>query len=254
MRKIAMALVLVSTAFGVGTNSTQNYANPCQSIDRAVIEKHAPLKGLPYKIVEKRPFYNLCEVVIELNNQLIPLYMTNEYIISGEAFVDKKPITQIHLKELQKKIVLERKKVFDKYVVAEYKPKNFKGKWIYFFSDPECPYCNYIKKTVKNLADKYGVGIKLVFLPLPFHPHALKWSKAFICSNMNFNDYLNDKYKSEKLPTDCKAGEKFNNALKEMGSFVKATPTFLYINGTEVKTVVGASKQHLESLMKEISK
>ena len=237
-------LLLAFLTFSGTLSATQN---PCKGIDKTVLEKHTPLKGLPYKIVKEEPVKGICEVVIEINGELVPLYVTEDFVISGELFANKKPLTQIHLKEIQKEILRKRKQTFDKYTVAVYRPKNFKGFYIYFIADPECPYCNYIKKTVKNLADKYGVGIKLVFLPLPFHPHAKKWMESFICSNATFEDYVNDTYPKNR---SCKLPER--NILKDL-AFIKATPAFIAFTRNGVKLIVGANKKRLEALFSRLS-
>lgn len=221
--------------------------NPCKGIDKTILEKHTPLKGLPYRVIKEQPVKGICEVVIEINGELVPLYVTKDFVISGELFTDKKSVTQIHLRQLQKEILEKRRQTLDKYTVAIYKPKNFKGSYVYFIADPECPYCNYIKKTVKALADKYGVGIKLVFLPLPFHPHAKEWAESFICSNSTFEEYVNDSYPKNRK---CKLLD--TDVLKEL-SFIKATPTLIGFTGRGVKLVIGANKKRLKELFSKLS-
>jgi len=231
-------------ALAVGTAS-----NPCDFNATEVIEKNAPLKGLPYEVVSKEPVSSkLCEVVLELNNQLIPLYTDGEVLISGEAWKGKKPITQERLEQIRERIKEERLKTLERFTVAEYKPKNFKGRWFYFVSDPECPYCNWVKEKVKDVSDRTGWGIKLVFLPLPFHKGALEKAKSFVCSNKTFEDYLKDDYGSNP---DCKGAQKFNKALKEL-SFVRATPTFIVPTEKGVEVVVGANIEKLRKIIQKV--
>lgn len=221
--------------------------NPCKGIDKDILEKHTPLKGLPYRVIKEQPVKGICEVVIEINGELVPLYVTKDFVISGELFADKKSVTQIHLRQLQKEILEKKRQTLDKYTVAIYEPKNFKGSYIYFIADPECPYCNYIKKTVKTFADKYGVGIKLVFLPLPFHPHAKEWTESFICSNSTFEEYVNDSYPKNRK---CKLPD--TDVLKGL-AFIKATPTFIGFTDKGVKLVIGANKERLKELFSKLS-
>ncbi len=221
--------------------------NPCQNVGLKTIEKNAPVKGLPIHIVSKKPIKNLCEVIVELNGQLIPLYISEkgDYIISGEMFSSKRNITQSDLQEVKKEILKKRLKILDKYVVATYKPKKWNGKWFYFIADPECPYCSYVKERVKKLADKTHWGIKLVFFPLPFHKNSLTLSKSFICNKKNFQDYLENDFGN--MSSSCKEAAKENFVLKEL-NFIKATPTFLIpeMKTYNFKAVVGTNLKALE--------
>jgi len=53
------------------------------------------------------------------------------------------------------------------------------------FSDFQCPYCRAAEPTLKQVRDKYGDKIKLVYLdfPLPMHPHALDAANAGRCAS-----------------------------------------------------------------------
>ena len=60
------------------------------------------------------------------------------------------------------------------------------------FSDFECPYCARADETVKQLIQKYGDKIKLVYkhYPLSFHPNAPKAAEASICAQQQGSDYF----------------------------------------------------------------
>ena len=52
------------------------------------------------------------------------------------------------------------------------------------FSDFECPYCNAVQRTLKQVLDKYGGEVRLVFkhLPLEGHRNSLPAARAAYCA------------------------------------------------------------------------
>ena len=53
------------------------------------------------------------------------------------------------------------------------------------FSDFECPFCSRINPTIKQVQDKYGDKVRIVFrqFPLAFHQKAQKAAEASLCAN-----------------------------------------------------------------------
>jgi protein-disulfide isomerase len=129
------------------------------------------------------------------------------------------------------------------------------------FSDFQCPYCRAAEPTLKQVRDKYGDQIKLVYMdfPLPMHQHSMDAANAGRCAGdqgkfWQFHDAMfADQGKLDPASlksTATKAGldsKKFDACFdsKKMVPAVKAdqavgsgvgvngTPTF-FINGREV--------------------
>ena len=53
------------------------------------------------------------------------------------------------------------------------------------FSDYQCPYCSRVEPTLRQVEERYGDRIRLVFrdFPLPIHPQAPKAAEAAACAN-----------------------------------------------------------------------
>jgi len=238
MRRWIVALGLVGISFAGNNNICSNA--------KEILEKHAPIKGLPYKVVSTRFFRGICEIVIDLKNELIPIYTNGLLLISGEAWVDKKPVTQEFLQKLRRQIFKQQLKKLDNYTVAVYNPKG--NKLFYFVADPECPYSNWVKDKVKKLADEENATVKLILLPLPIHKNSAKKVESFICGNKTFEDYLTGNYGN----FTCSKGKRYVQTILRDLYFLRATPTFLVPRKDNFGIVVGTNlkllKQTLENL------
>jgi len=213
--------------------------------DKVNLQEHLPFIPSNVKIMQKKEKYGLCEIVLKDKGQYVILYATKDFVLFGDLIRHRKSETQELFAKLQKKKFLELKKEIDKLVATTYKPTSKPKIKLYFFSDPDCPYCNAVKKEVKKLADKYGIEVKLVWFPLPIHPGAEKKAESFICEKKNFNDYLEDDYGKKS----CKMGEeKVRKSIRigqELG--IDGTPTFFLDDGTKI---VGANLKALENAVK----
>ena len=129
------------------------------------------------------------------------------------------------------------------------------------FSDFQCPFCRAAESTLKQVRQKYGDQVKLVYMdfPLGFHPHAMDAARAARCAAdqdkfWQFHDALfldqkkldpvNLKQTAAKVGLDhdkfdsCFASDKHDVGIrKDMAQGnslgVTGTPTF-FINGREL--------------------
>ena len=109
------------------------------------------------------------------------------------------------------------------------------NKEIYIFTDPECPYCRKMEKTLGNkLAKNYKVHV--ILFPLPFHKNAKQMTLYVLAGKTNeekakrFKEVLHDvnKWKNFKsTDKDLKNYEKYmkkaENAVRILG--VQGTPS-----------------------------
>ena len=129
------------------------------------------------------------------------------------------------------------------------------------FSDFQCPYCADASKVLKEIKEKYGNKIKIVYknFPLPSHPDAPLAAEAGLCAQeLKGNDafweihdlffvnqsllqrdrlllYAKDVGLDEKAFTECLDSRKFRakveaDKLQGQALSIRSTPTF-FING-----------------------
>ncbi|OGQ85366.1 MAG: hypothetical protein A2289_01405 [Deltaproteobacteria bacterium RIFOXYA12_FULL_58_15] len=125
-------------------------------------------------------------------------------------------------------------------------------------SEFQCPYCSRVQPTMKEIADKFGKDVRIVFKhnPLGFHPNAMPAANASMCANeqgkfwpmhdemfANQKELSDDKYKEwgAKIGLDmgrwtkCYAEKKYEKVILDdqrvLAQFgARGTPAF-FING-----------------------
>ena len=239
VRKIVAAFTL-----GVGTVAL---ACPTPQQVQQGLDK---LFRVPLKVeqVKESPIKGLCEAVISFRGQKLLFYTdeSGKYLLLGRGpfvnIIDLKTgenLTQRELEELNK---LSQNQVheLDKYVAFTY---GNKGKVVYLFTDPECPFCQRLEPTLKKLADEGKLQVKVILFPLPFHRHAKEKAVAMVCQNIGWEGLQKGYWTEEKMKHlkewQCPEGEKLVEQSIEIGKKygVSGTPTIITQEG---KKVVGA--------------
>jgi len=204
----------------------------------------------PIKVEEIKPapIKGLCQAVAEFNGRKLVLYTDEEgryflYGFRGLVFIfdlkTKENLTERTLEEINK-LSQNQVKELDKYVAFTYGKK---GKVVYLFTDPECPFCQRLEPTLKKLADEGLIQVKVILFPLPFHAHAKEKAVAIVCHNIGWKGLQRDYWNAEKMNQlgkwQCEKGEKLIKESTEIGRKygVSGTPTMITEEG---KKVVGA--------------
>jgi len=224
-------------------------ACPAPQQAEKALKEFFPVADLKVEAVNEAPVKGLCEVVVSLGGEKFVLYsdQSGRYLLLGDRsglvsvydLKTKENLTQKRLEELNR---LSQKQVheLDRYVAFTY---GNRGKVVYLFTDPECPYCQRLEPTLKKLADEGKVQVKVILYPLPFHPHAKEKSVAIVCQNIGWEGLRADYWTEERMKKldqwQCPEGEKLVEksleAAKKYG--VRGTPTMITEEG---KKVVGA--------------
>ncbi len=201
------------------------------------VESVQPLKEMP----------SVCEVVLRVGPQPIIFYTDKDgrYVFAGNLIdlVNKQNITQARQQELMK-VSQDLLKELQKHTDFVF-GKAGSQKYIYFFTDPDCPFCKRSEPIVEKWAIEKGVEVRVILYPLPIHPQAFGKSVALLCDKKGWQEYKSG-YNSEN---QCEEGKKKieNNLLLAERYGINGTPTFIGMNG---KIHVGVpSEQNLDKLI-----
>lgn len=233
----ALLLCALSIAvFAAGGN------DPCDKLTPEAITKHLSLPQ--FSFASKRDVGDgLCEAVLKVNGDLLPVYVTDNYVIVGDMFRFRGHPTREKLVELDAITFRENKAALDEATAFAYTPSKPKST-VYYITDPDCPYCEKAKLPVKQFADENNVEIKVVLYPLPMHPNAREKAIRGICAKMTYQDYIDGKYEGK----ECKEGkDKIERAATIVEKLkVTGTPTFI---GDSGQKVVGFSPEKLRETL-----
>jgi len=240
---------MVKKVLGIAALGLSSLSFACPSVNQAqqVVNK---IFRVPLKVVDVKgtPIKGLCEMVASFNNRKIIFYIdeSGRYFLLGRGpfvnILDLKTGQNITENELQELNKLSEKQVheLDKYVAFTY---GTKGKVVYLFTDPECPFCQRLEPTLKKLADEGKIQVKVILFPLPFHRYAKKKAVAMVCQNIGWKGLRNNYWTPERMEKleqwQCTKGEKLVNESIKIGQKygVSGTPTIITQSG---KKIVGA--------------
>ncbi len=251
MKKIIILLFL----FALATPGFAKVKNPCAGVSYATLQKHVP--KLPQgKILSKKAVFNLCEVIVDLGGKPYPFYVGRGYVIVGNLFSLGNSITNQNYQKVQEKEAALLKSRFkslraraDRLTVMVYKPSSSARRVLYMFTDPVCPYCARAEKSIKEIAKRYNVTLKVLFYPV-HRPKGTDLAAVAICKGLDLDTYLAKEWEKKANPAKekCAKGEEIlkrtDTLARELG--INGVPTFILDNG---ERVVGADMRALEQLL-----
>jgi thiol:disulfide interchange protein DsbC len=173
----------------------------------------------------------LCEVVIKVGSQPLVFYTDKEmkYVMAGNlvSLADKKNITRERKEEFMK-LNQEGLKELQKHTDFTF-GKVGSQKYIYLWTDPDCPFCKKAEPVVEKWANEKGVEVRVILFPLPIHPQAFEKSVALICDKRGWEEYKSG-YSSNNQCKDGKKKIEDNFQFAERYD-ISGTPTFVGMNG-----------------------
>ncbi len=102
-------------------------------------------------------------------------------------------------------------------------------KYIYLFTDMDCPFCKRSEPIVEKWANEKGVEVRVILFPLPIHPQAFVKSVALVCDKKGWEEYKSG-YNSNNQCEEGKKKIESNLQLAEKYG-ISGTPTFIGMNG-----------------------
>ncbi len=227
--KKALALVL-ALALTASAQTNDNVCPPKEKIDQ-ILKTIVPYQ-FQTKVESVRTIsagsVKLCEVVFRANEMPLIFYTEKEGEVAllGTIFSvkEKKNLTGERLHEyikVSQEVLAELEKLVDlRYGKGE--------RYIYYITDPDCPFCKKSEPILKAWADKNKVEVRVILYPLPIHPKAFDKSVDIVCSKKTFEDLMKQNYGNKV----CEAGkQKINKNINYLKDKVGGTPTFIGMNG-----------------------
>lgn len=230
------------------------------------VEKTLKMFNLPSSIrivgiSPSKSLKNFCEVVFKvspLNAQYFFISSDGNYIIQGQVIdVKNKRLVAPDLSKYEKlsKDTLDN---LEKHVDFVYN-KNAKN-FIYFITDPQCPFCHEAEGPLKEWAKKNNVAIKVILYPVQtpngsLHPGSIKKSAELLCDNNSTYDMLEFMYSAPVPKHPCKEGlKKVKQNIKLLQTLgVEGTPTFVGPTGkieTGIANSADAMNKEFDNLIK----
>jgi len=193
-------------------------ASKCDRVTLGFISDHIPLPK-DVSVVFKQEKDHFCEVILKINNSLVPVYCTETSVLAGQLFHNKTSMTQKTLNSIPELIEKERQqslnelalkrektikllkqnvKALDNLVSISFKPETFKTH-IYVISDPGCSHCKNLLTQLWPAAVKSNTEIRLIIFPMG-KAESLAMAATAICKEYSFQDYIHIKQGDTAAP------------------------------------------------------
>ncbi|MDQ6968776.1 MAG: DsbC family protein [Mariprofundaceae bacterium] len=165
-------LLLISMLF-----SLPALANDSATVDTSIAEHiRKALPTVPIIAIKKSPMQGLYE--LQVGNQILYSDASGRYLMRGGHILDmqaKRDLTQQRLEDINR--VDWSSLPLDKAIISGDKKSNTS---IAIFTDPECPYCKGLEKTLKEVK---GIKVYTFLFPLTsIHPHSRAKAEGIWCS------------------------------------------------------------------------
>jgi thiol:disulfide interchange protein DsbC len=195
MRKnLLFATLFITLILFSGALNAQEPGSACKDITLASMQKHVPIP--PANILSQHEVNGICEVILDINGQYVPVYAGKNFIIAGEMFQDKKQITQSRIDALKAEDFVLLKPEIEKCVAFTLTPQKEPKHTIYIITDPVCPFCHQAEIQLKEFGETHSAQFKIIMSSV--HPPVGR-QKAIeaVCRKLSLDDYVNGKWKDE---------------------------------------------------------
>ncbi len=220
---------------------------PTQDQVKTAVKGFIPQEFNVESISSVKDIPGLCEVVIKVGAQPLVFYTDSKanYIMAGNliSVKDSKNLTRERQQEfmkVEKNLLNEVEKLVDFTYGSG-------SKYVYYITDPDCPFCKRSEPILKDWADKNNVQVKVILFPLPIHPEAFGKSASLICEKRGFVDLMTGNYGTNQCDQGkAKVQQNIEFLAQRLG--IGGTPTFIGMNGLMHSGV--PEKEDLDKLVK----
>lgn len=252
MRNTVFLKIIVTVLFfyPISVNAEEP-GNICKDITIAAMQEHVPIP--PSTILSKQEVNGLCEVILDINGQYVPIYAGEDYVFAGEMFQNKKQITQTRLDDLKAQNFIRLKPDIENCIAMSCAPSKKAKQTVYMMTDPVCPFCHQAESRLKEFADTHAVEFKII-LSSVHPPVGRQKAVEAVCRNLNLDEYINGAWQNENKTNQyqCKQGIELIGSSEKIVSQlgINGVPVFFLENGTRID---GADMTALASALADFS-
>ena len=197
--------------------------------------------------VSPSPVPGFCEAVIDTGGP----FKNVVYVDSGGRFaflgqlVDLKQGENLTRKRLQELSRLSPAKLKElEKLVAFTAGKG--GKSVYLITDPDCPFCKRLEKTLYELINEGKLTVKVILMPLEkLHPKAKEKCVAIICDGKGFPELMAGYTSTNQCEEGRRKVEEARKYLASLG--IRGTPVLVLPDGRLLRGAV--PKERLVKLL-----
>lgn len=243
-------------AFGKGVEGCSGDCTACHKVTRSevqgIFKKIDP--AVSVEDVSPAPAPGLYQVTLKKGVQVQVMYLdfSKNYLVAGQL-IDIKNKRDLTRQSVESATTVD---VANLPLKSALVMGNLKGKkLLYVFSDPECPYCANLHKTLTEMVkEDPELKIFIFLVPLDIHPNSLWKTDAIMCTARENRgaalNMLEDSYQGKEVHRkNC--GVNYGADNKKFGTKqgVAVTPTIAFGNG---KVMMGArSKDDITKMMEQ---
>ncbi len=240
--------------FGKGVEGCSGDCTACHKLTKAeavdIFKKINP--AVTVEDVTTAPARGLYQVTLKKDTTLFLVYLdfSKNYLINGQI-IDIKSKRDLTQQGVEAATTIDPASIpLDKALVMG----NPKGKRVlYLFSDPECPYCARLHKTIMEMVkEDPQLKVYLILVPLDIHPNSQWKTESIVCTSKKDMKgalaMLEKSYEGKEVPRQTCKGVS-GAEMKKIGSArgVNVTPTMAFANG---RVLMGArSKDEIRQMI-----
>ncbi|MBJ6724278.1 DsbC family protein [Geomesophilobacter sediminis] len=254
-----LLLLLLSVAvpafgFGKGVEGCSGDCVACHKV--SINEVKDIFKGIDPQLsvesVAPSPSRGLYQVTLKKDAQIQVVYLDfSKNFLVGGPLVDLRTRRNVTSEAVEDAAVIDPAEIPLERALVMGNPSG--KKVLYLFSDPECPYCAVLHRTLTELIqEEPELKVYLLLVPLEIHPDALWKTESILCSAKSRMDsaltMLQKSYDQKEVPKlECAAG--VGAQMKQLGAKlgIAVTPTLALANGKVLRGARG--KEEIRKLL-----
>ncbi len=244
----------VAFGFGKGVEGCSGDCTTCHKVTKGEVEdmfkKIDP--AVSVEGVAPAPAPGLYQVTLKKGGQVQVMYLdfSKNYLIAGQL-VDIRSRRDLTRQSVEAAMTVDVGGLPLKKALVM---GNTAGKRVlYVFSDPECPYCANLHKTLTEMVkEDPDLKIYIFLIPLDIHPNSVWKTDAIMCeagkNRAEALRTLENSYQGKEVPRKS-CGVNYGTENKKFGTRlgVNVTPTIAFSNG---KVLMGArSKEDIRKML-----